>query len=307
MPSHPDPTPAPERQGVLRPLALLAAALACLAACVQTDPGSPAPSGGSGLEDKGRVAGSTSSTNWPTEHGQPRVVKVRGRLDSVQTLVFFEFQNRPPVIGDLPVKLSGVLRFYPAGVIPALTTPRFTELAFAGADTLRIPGAALDSLVPEASDSLAFNIHIIADSLECWLLGFTYSGKTGRVSRSPLPDSSATPVFFKAPTYYYRGNLKVDTNRISPVAGESEFCFYIPGTPIFGKVKPDSSILLGPMPKGMYPLRLMRVTHLATEPPKTQVEAWEVQAGIEIDGTLVPGQQVFSVRTEGVLNLRDPE
>jgi hypothetical protein len=104
---------------------------------------------------------------------------------------------------------------------------------------------------------------------------------------------------------FFAGNLKVDTTVITPSTGNSEFCFYIPGTPVFEPVQADSHFNIGPLPFGEYPLRLLRLTRFAGNPGETLVEVWEAPIDkVDSGFTLTPRAKVFSARTQGSLNLR---
>lgn len=305
-PAHPpqprSPRTAPESR-TARGLAV--AAFLVLAGCMQTDPDPAEPAGKEAVdipEDHGRRAGASSSTNWPTELGLPRNPKVFGKADTLLSLYFFEFLQVPPG-GDQPVKMAGSLRFYRGGTIPALDTVPYLEYRFQETDTLAIPGWILDSL-STASDTAFFNIRIESDSLQGWLFGFSYSRRERKFKDSPFSAFPAKSVMLRTPTYSFKGNLRVDTAKVPPVAGGSEICFYIPGTPVFVPVGMDTT-RVGPLPRGEYPLRFLRLTRLAVHPAETLIEAWEVKAGQKIDDPLLePDEKVFSARVKGALSLR---
>lgn len=285
-------------------VALALAATLVMGACLQTDPG---PTNGNDLEpgipkDESRRAGASSSTNWPSEFGNGRVRLTWGTGGDLR--IFFH-QVDLLSGGFPPIKIRAKVRFYQTGIIPALESQIPKELYVEDADSLNIPGAFLDTLWKTQADSMRFNIEFSNELLEGWLMGFTWSRSRKEVVSSPLPNKSGESHFMKHVEYYYQGNLKVDTTVLTPAAGKSEFCFYIPGTPVFGPVQADSRFQIGPLPKGEFPLRLLRLTQIPGNPGETLVEAWEAPIdGIVSDFSLTPGPKVLTVRTRGLLSLR---
>lgn len=282
-------------------LAFAAAASLMLGACLQTDPGTPEDTTVTPPKDTDRRAGASSSTNWPAELAT-RQVKVESEIGSELRLKF----GQVGLGADVPVEVRGTLRFHRAGVIPALEGQSAKEFTFPGTDTVSIPFSFLDTLWNTPEDTLSFNIEVRTDTLSAWVMGFAYSKSEKKVVSSPLSNQTAIP-FLRKVDFYFVGNLSVDTTLNTPVSGTSEFCFYIPGTPIFGKVQADRQFKIGPLPQGEYPLRLLRLTK-SDNPRETLVEAWEVPVDQRLfDSSVTPGAKVLSVRTQGILNLRNAE
>lgn len=287
----------------------LSAVSLLLGACLQTDPGAPTPDNTTVTPpvDDGRSAGATSSTNWPTDFGDPRVITISGKADADLHIHIKEFLTVPP-FGNLPLKANGKISFFKAGVIPALEASLPTVVSFQEEDTIVIGKEFLDSLFPLAGDTLNFNAHIRVDTVEAFIIGFSYSKREGKFLQSPISENTGTPVFLKHPRFYYKGNLKVDPSQLPPATGSFEYCFYIPGTPVFIKTAADGHFEIGPMPFGNYPLRLMRLVHLDSQPRETLVEAWELKVDEKFfDSSVTVGAKVISVKTQGILNLRNAE
>lgn len=286
---------------------LLAFAGFSLAGCLVSDPstGPDAKQDVAIPEDNGRFAGSSSSTNWPPDFGDPRPIGLIGLSGDGVRIRFVRLQDVPP-FGFAPATCAGTLRIYRAGIIPSLVPQTPVTQAFTESDSLSLSVTRLDSLANAAGvDTLRFNLNIQSDTVQIWLMGYTYVKPARKVTSSPLSNSSAPSVFLKTPTQFFKGNVLVDMASVPPVSGISEFSFYIPGTPVHGRLKAGTVDSIGPLPEGEYPVRLLRISRLSPQATVTLVEAWEVHIAKNDKASFTPGAKVFSTEIQGVLTLRD--
>lgn len=231
-----------------------AALLFTATGCLQPDPSGPGnESGTTPVDDAGQLAGATSSTNWPPEDAGYHPTGFNGQADSELVLEFVDFYENP-------VPVSGKITFYAAGPIPALDSVKSLTVSFPTADTLRIRPESFLPLFPVGEDSVRFSILIDADSVKSLVVGFTYSVRQGKFVESPFSANPHISIPLSIPKYFLDG--KADStlmNLGTSIPGKEHWCFYIPGSPFFWNVGIDSLVHLGPLPKGNYPFRFLRI------------------------------------------------
>jgi hypothetical protein len=261
------------------------------------------------IEDPDLRAGATSSTNWPQEDAHPRQLNVGGQADSVLKLFFRDLLT--------PYKLSGRLTFYRGGAIPALESVATRSLVFSDTDTVLVEASVFSSLAREGRDTVSFSIRVESDTAQAFCYGFTYSIKQKAFLSSPFSSASARSASVTNPRYYFRG--KADTSLLSygpSDHGKSEWCFYIPGSPYFWKVKIGDSLEIGPLPSGTYPIRLIRIIKPDASLNKSLLELYEVElfktqidsAHHEVEQIIRVGKKIlssevpssFSIRSESI-------
>jgi hypothetical protein len=266
-----------------RRVAPLALGLA-LSGCLQTDPAGKGPDERepTGIQDAGQLAGATSSTNWPTDDGGRIAWTVRGVADTAISLRFTGSDG-----AFCPA--TGTFTLYEFGPIPALDSVRSLAIPFSSMDTVRLSPEAFLPLFPNGEDTLRFSLNITTDTSQCLLVGFVYSVKEGRFLSSPLP---SRPSFrMRNAGFSFRGEADTSLSKIGPsFAGKNQWCFYIPGSPYFWMVDPDSVLEIGPLPLGSYPLRLLRIIPEENRSDRSRMEIIAMQF---VKVSALPGAKAF--------------
>jgi hypothetical protein len=249
LPNHPEYEMT--RSSALRK-ALSASCLA-LIGCLQTDPAGKGPDepASTGIQDAGQLAGATSTTNWPNDDAGRIFWQVRGVADTVLSLTFTGFDRKH-------TSAAGTLTVYEFGAIPALDSVRSILVPFSRTDTVRLSAAAFSPLFKNGQDTLRFSLEIEADTNHCLLVGFIYSVKERRFLATPFKTEPEIRMGHSG--FSYNGPTDTSLSKIGPsFPGKKQWCFYIPGSPYFWMVDPDSVLDIGPVPYGSYPLRLLRI------------------------------------------------
>jgi hypothetical protein len=284
---------------------ILAFSLFALSACLQTNPDET----GSVVdlektpEDDGRRAGASSSTNWPNEfvHNQNKAV---WSFDSVLRIEFFEIPRVAPA-WDSSVRRSGTIYLYPGKAIPALDSIKPIFWNIDESSSFEIPIQKIRETAASPSDTIWFNVRLDLDSLHGWFQGFQLERRTGKLVETPFSPFPEKTVFLKFAWFYFKGSVSQVTSLLPPPPGSNpEISFYIPGTPKFCKAVTDS-FQVGPLPKGEYPLRIIRTTSLAGSVAGTLVEVWELNIkGQDLTATFTLGEQVLAFQSTGKITLR---
>lgn len=289
-------------------LALLLLSLSIFVGCMKPDATNPSTEDPVQVpEDQELRAGASSSTNWPVKFGDPSIsIAVAAGSDFI-----LRFSNTSGTGSDsarVPAKLTGKLSVCKSGTIPVLDSLRTASVGFFESDSVGLAAALLDSLFESSRDTLLFNVHIKTDSLETWAFGFGYSRKSKQFFKALLSIETENSLFLKSTLDTIQGVL--DTSGGLPKSalnGKSIFCFYIPGTPFFWKPTTDS-LVLGPIPDGNYPLRLLRVTYAGEKDSGTEMEAYEVGCSkLAPDSFLYrikPGAAILNYRAHTTVSLR---
>lgn len=291
-----------------RRLTLGALSLFALSACLQTEPAGP----GTDLdaeklpEDNGRRAGASSSTNWPNEFVINRN-KAVWSFDSVLRIEFFDIPDRAPA-RDSSVKRSGTLYLYPANAIPALDSIKSVSWTIEEASAVDIPISRILTAATPGSDTVRFNVRLDLAPLHGWFQGFQYEKSTGKLIETPFSPLPEKTFFLKFDWFYFQGSVPQVTSLLPAPAGNNpEISFYIPGTPNFCKAQADS-FKVGPLPKGEYPLRIVRTSGLAGSTVGTLVEIWELKVtGQELISNFTLGEPVLTFQSKGKISLRNEE
>ncbi len=283
---------------------VLAFSILVLFGCLKPDTTGPGQSAGDNkIEDKTHLAGATSSTNWPQEDAGGLHLGVQGRTDSNLTLYFREL--------FAPRTLTGKVSVFLGGTIPALDTIPVRRLTFSDQDSVIIPASLFLSLGAMDKDTLLLSIRVELDTAQCLLLGFTYSRKDKIFMGSPFSLVSGVSYPLLNPKYSMKGKVdSLSLNSSFPVSINTEWCFYIPGTPYFWKAGIDSILEIGPLPFGEYPIRLLRLMHPDGKASKEQVEIFEMNLGqVIVSGqNSMPewklGEKILSSSIDGSISIR---
>ncbi|MDQ3002151.1 MAG: hypothetical protein M3Y08_12940 [Fibrobacterota bacterium] len=258
--------------------------------------------GGPVIEDNNLLAGATSSTNWPQEDGGSQPIAVSGRADSVLVLRFRKILD--------PVNLGGRISVFKGGVIPALeSTPYFT-VDYPVSDSIAFPLTELTRLQKEAgTDTVSFTLRIESDTLECLLLGFSYSLKLKKFISSPFSVFSGKPFLMSEIKYFIKGVVDSSIRNSGPyLQGKTEWCFYIPGSPYFWKAGFGDTLQIGPVPFGVFPFRLLKVLHPDGNKSKYRLEAYEVKMSLVSYNSktflVKVGEQIFSFESTAPISIR---
>ena len=240
------------------------------------------------VEDNGRLAGATSSTNWPPEDGGILRSQAEGITDSNLTIKF----TYP--IGK--IKLSGNLFLYKLGPIPGLDSVPLLRIPFNNTDSVFVSSGEISRFLSGDSDLADFSLQVQSDSGECFFFGFEFSQKSLTFTRSPFSVLSSS----SSPLYPVRSFVTavIDSNMESlgsTIGGKPALCFYIPGSPFYWKYGVDSAISLGPLPKGNYPVRYLRISQPDSVPGFDRLEAFETKF-IEIGGDPESGRPRFRIQ-----------
>jgi hypothetical protein len=283
---------------------LSALALIILMGCLKPESanGPDKTLGAAPIEDNTLLAGATSSTNWPPEDGGTQPISVSGRADSALVLKFRKILE--------PVSLGGRITVFKGGVIPALdTTPYFT-VDFPISDTFAFPLAELSRLRKEGgSDTVSFTLRIESDTLQCLLLGFSYSLKLKQFLNSPFSVFSGKPFLMSENKYFIKGLVDSSIRNSGPyLEGKTEWCFYIPGSPYFWTAGFGDTLQIGPVPFGVFPFRLLKILHPDGNKSKFRLEAYEVKMSLASfnSKTLVVnvGEQILSFESSAPISIR---
>jgi hypothetical protein len=303
------------------PMLLFAIMTFAMTGCLKTDPtGSQPDTQEPALEDNDLRAGSSSSTNWPTKSGDPDSsdqITVNVSVDSTMK-IFFTYpltvsielgsstlNQQPP-----PAKVAGEMSFSKFGVIPVFSAPQSISEKFGETDTIRVSPALLDSLVEKNRDTLYFNIQISSDTLHAWLFGLGYIKSSKRFFRTITAATPVNSTALKPTGKFFEGRFDSADGLFQPYpTGTTKVYFYVPGTDFFWKARPDSGVY-GPIPDGVYPLRLLRVTSGGASSGDTEVDVFEVNSISRPDSTknysnvFLLGAQVLSKHLKGVVDPR---
>lgn len=259
--------------------------------CMAVD---PRPTSSPGIEDVERSAGASSATNFPPPHAG---TDFHIKWEKGSELNLFFRQN------GWSAKVTGNLTFYQFGGIPALTRPNSWKLEIRDTDTLRIDSSVINHL-GDKRDTVGFNILVEVEGYQAYLLGFAYLRRernfTGNAYYENLEDFPLDTL-----TYYRASIGNAASLPPPPGNGESQLSFYIPGTPAFWKVDAEVVMNLGPLPRGNYPLRLMRITVLEKGKPECEVEIFKVTLPINTS-QFEFGDRVLSQRFDRTLKMLPP-
>ncbi|MEO7777324.1 MAG: hypothetical protein ABIY63_07310 [Fibrobacteria bacterium] len=249
---------------------------------MQPDPVGPDGSGTgeTGVEDMDLLAGATSSTNWPPEDAPTLPTWVTGSTDSILVLNFFD-------VSGAPLNSSGRLVLYKAGTIPAFQAPESIVVALENSGTQVIPYALLRQMAGSGADSVFFSVRVDIDTVESFLSGFLYSVKLKKFLASPFSGKADYSFNFAKRRFAIHGVADTALLKMGFTAqGKTTLCFYIPGSPFFFKVIPDSILNIGPVPIGDFPVRLLRITATEGQTGRNQLEVYEVKvASFNVDST----------------------
>lgn len=279
-----------------------------MAGCLQTDPSGKGgdPSGNPDIRDRDLLAGATSSTNWPPDDAHVRVA-VNGTADSALTLRFHWLTERP--------KLSGRLRIFRVGPIPALDSVPELSVPFEDAESLFIGSDRLMAFLGRDTGAPRFALRIETDSGNCHFFGFEYSPGQRRFLHSPLSILATSSAVMYPDSSYLTGVLEPNLRKsASGGNGIPGLYFYIPGSPFFWKAGPDSTIGLGPLPKGGYPVRILRISDSETAQGTNRLETFAAiftPVGEDPDTrrpvfSVSAGEKLESVEYKGSILLRAP-
>lgn len=255
----------------MKPLLLSATLL--LMGCMEPDGtvGSDSKPESSGIADEDRRAGATSSTNWPTEEAAAPRPKIKAMMDSNLTFQFLDTALNG-------IRRSGALILYRSGAIPALDAPDSVVIRFTDRLSADIAPRDLPPIRTGESDTLHFSVRVETDTLECLLLGFSYSIQEKRFLNprfSSLPNA-AYPMTSRH--FSYRGKPDSSLARLGIADwGKDEWCFYIPGSPFFWKADYGPNLEIGPLPFGDFPVRLLRIGKTGAGSDVNHLETYEVK------------------------------
>jgi hypothetical protein len=237
--------------------------------CLQPDPnGSDANAQGKPLQDVNLLAGATSSTNWPPDDAGTIKVTVTGEADTSLVLRFqFLFEKQ---------MLSGRVRLFQAGGIPPLDSMPELRVPFQNADSVTINPSQIREFLGNSQDTVQLALRIESDSGNCFFFGFVYVKREHVFIHSPFSILSSSSAEMYPDSSYLNAVMDTSTKNSDPEPNRNtDICFYIPGTPYFWKVGMDSTISLGPIPKGKYPVRLLRITYPESAQGTNRLETFE--------------------------------
>jgi hypothetical protein len=283
---------------------LLAYVLLLMAGCMKPDPTGPEQTDAkSGIEDQNLLAGATSSTNWPQEDAGSKKIIAKGEVDTGIVIRFTD-------TAKTPMKMTGSLSIYQAGLISAIDIPESTTISFSDLDHISIPSKAITGLVSAHQDTILFSILIKSDTLQCLLAGFVYSIEHKKFLKSPFSGITTYSYPFSVSRYMIRGipDSSLPTVTFS-ASGKTGWCFYIPGSPFFFNVKLDSAIRIGPVPQGNYPIRLLKLSSLDGVPGSSQLDVFEVKLVFSGKNRDFPyavsvGDRIFSQTVKSSVSIR---
>ena len=258
------------------------------------------------VKDENLLAGATSSTNWPAgEDGSVEKILLEGVSDSD---IHLEFKKQT---GE-SVSLSGDLILYRAGTIPLIESPDSILIHFETTNTITLKSKVFLDRWKGSDDSVQFSLLVKSDTLQWLLVEFVYNRKSATFQKTPFSINSLR--YASTPRYSVHGWIDSSLSKLGfSITGKSEWCFYIPGSPFFWKTKPDTAIDLGPLPRGDFPFRLLRITQASDASGKNLLEVYEVklltlpidQFNLHLRFYMVAGNLLFSTPLNASQQIRE--
>jgi hypothetical protein len=281
---------------------LLAFALFLLAGCLKPDSTEPGKDVSKPrFEDNELLAGATSTTNWPPVDGGSQPLSISGVADSDLVLKFIHVFS--------PISIPTRVSFFHGGVIPAIDSIPTFSIDFPAAESISIPRTAFERFAKRgADDTVSFTLRVESDTLQCLLLGFSYSIKDKKFTSSPFSAFSGNPLLTK-PVFSIHGAVDSSLAGSGPyLQGKSEWCFYIPGSPYFWKAGFADTVDIGPVPFGVFPFRLLKIIRPEGNPLKYRLEAYEVEIILISPGSkaykIQVGERILSFDSEAPISIR---
>lgn len=266
-----------------------ALALPLLAGCLQTGPALEQGGPETAVLEPVRMAGATSSTNWPVQEGGDSIITLSGDADTAIRIDFLLIDIKTPVIADTgyrPVRVRGMATLFDGSGIAPLRNVDSVNLMFDSTEALYLPARLLDSLPHHGRDTVVVNLRVTSDSMKCLVTGFIYDRVQRRFLQTPFSVNPPSSYYLAVPEFGFSAQL--DTAGVSsmfpPVQG-SEWSFYIPGTPHYWSPESSTPILLDRIPKGIFPIRLLHLQPLGQDSDSTRVDIYEVTVT-----RFIPGQ-----------------
>jgi hypothetical protein len=282
---------------------LLAFALLIFAGCLKPDATGPAQGiDNPKIEDNELLAGATSSTNWPPVDGGSRPLSIAGTADTNLVLKFIHVFS--------PVSIAAKVSFFQGGVIPAIDSNPSFSIEFPAADSISIPRTVIERLAEGAvGDVISFTLRIESDTLQCLLLGFSYSMKDKKFTSSPFSAFSGSPFLLTKPIYSISGVADSSLAKFGPsIQGKTGWCFYIPGSPYFWQTRISDTVDIGPVPYGVFPFRLLKIIRPEGSQLKYRLEAYEVKKSLispeSKNFVIQVGKQILSFESSAPISIR---
>jgi hypothetical protein len=255
------------------------------------------------IEDNDLLAGSSSRTTWPPDIVGDTVISIL--LQPGKSLTY-HFRILDSLNNPVNFKISGKLTLFRNGGIPAIDSVPSFEFAFVDQDSVTLSADQLLPFAKKGQDSIVFNIRMESPHWgNSFLMGFKFHLARAVFSNPELSFISINSVFLIRGEKYFHGPCDLNTISSNLIGkGKSVLSFYIPGTPYFWKITPDS-INLGPVPEGLYPLRLLRITDMGDGLLGSEVEVFEMlQLGTKHTASFQVGNRILEMRTEKTISLR---
>lgn len=242
-------------------------------------------------------AGASSSTNWPTKSAD-NPIQISLKADSQFSLHFLRQSFSPLDTNPISVKLSGIITAYQSGIIPALDSVPYTSQPFANSDSIQLSRDMILKLGKNTSDTVWFNLNIKSDTGEVWTLGYGFVKSKKKFLITEYAAESINSIIFSKSGNSFKGLIDTTIKLTSPtLIGHSVSCFYIPGTPLFWPINSDT-LSFGPLPKGQYPLRLLKLTSASSNSMQTEVSVFQISTTRSVNNPtlyqFIPVEKIFS-------------
>jgi len=245
-------------------------------ACLKPEATAPATDGSTTtIGDDNRLAGATSSTNWPPEDDGTQPIQVFGTADSVLSFSFMQ----APEMGSIPVptRLAATILLYRTGYNPLFDSIPTLHLDFPISDTCKVTPEDFKPLMADDIDTVRFTVEIRTDTVRGLFTGFSYSKKQKKFLEWPFFVNTLGSTNLSGPHYDFVGIPDSGFRAFqSDTSGNAKFYYYIAGSPYFW---PQSlghdSLYIGPTVLGKFPLRCVK---LFSEPGPKPVFTIEVYA-----------------------------
>jgi hypothetical protein len=247
-----------------------------------------------------RLAGATSSTNWPQEDVGSNKLLAELKFDSTIGISFLDTLEKP-------ITASGSVSLYRSKYIPAFETPDSLYITFADQGSLVIDPLEFRKTFTDSADTIAFTMLIRVDSLQGLMHSLVYVVSTGKFSRLNYGHLSRITYPVSIPKFSVRGipgsflpKTTVSSN------GKKGWCLYIPGTPFYFLINEGDMIDVGPIPQGDYPVRLLALGPAADDPKLQTLTVYEVKLTLVSSfwPSLEATKKIFEQTTKSVISIR---
>lgn len=267
--------------------------------------------------DDSRMAGATSSTNWPPEDVGTLPIQIIGTADSVLTFSFKQVLTRGST--SVPTRLAATFLLFRVGYNPLFDSVPTLRMDFPVSDSCKIKAEDLNPLLLPEMDTLRFTLEVRTDSVRGLFPGFTYSKKQKKFLEWPSPVNDTSSANLTGPHYEFAGIPDSGFRSFqSDTSGNVKLYYYIPATPYFWPQKlGHDSLYIGPTVYGRFPLRCVKVVSIPDPKAVYKIDVYDLIQVKELvydslhhagpSTVFKLGEPVLHAQRQGQPQLRAPE